>query len=40
MHPITALAKKTVETYVNTGKTPPVPKTLTPEMEESFCIYP
>jgi AmmeMemoRadiSam system protein A len=39
MHPITALAKKTVETYVNTRKTPPVPKTLTTEMEESAGVF-
>jgi AmmeMemoRadiSam system protein A len=39
MHPITTLAKKTVETYVKTGKTPPVPANLTPEMEEKAGVF-
>lgn len=33
MHPLTKLAKKTVETYVKEGKIP-VPEELTPEMKE------
>ena len=39
MHPITTLAKNTVETYVKTGKTPLMPKTLTPEMEEKAGVF-
>jgi AmmeMemoRadiSam system protein A len=39
MHPITTLAKNTVETYIKTGKTPPVPKTLSPEMEEKAGVF-
>jgi AmmeMemoRadiSam system protein A len=39
MHPITALAKKTVETYTRTGKTPVLPKTLTPEMQERAGVF-
>jgi AmmeMemoRadiSam system protein A len=39
MHPITTLAKMTVESYVKTGKTPPVPPTLTPEMGEKAGVF-
>jgi AmmeMemoRadiSam system protein A len=39
MHPITTLAKKTVETYIKTGKTPPAPAALTPEMGEKAGVF-
>ena len=39
MHPIAALAKETVETYIKTGKRPSLPKTLTPEMKESAGVF-
>ena len=39
MHPITALAKKTVETYIQTGKRPSPPKTLTPEMKAPAGVF-
>ncbi len=39
MHPIAALAKKTVETYIKTGKRPSPPKELTPEMKEQAGVF-
>ena len=39
MHPITALAKKTVETYIKTGKKPTPPKELIPEMKEQAGVF-
>ena len=39
MHPIVALAKKTVETYVRTGKRISSPKTLSPEMKEQAGVF-
>jgi AmmeMemoRadiSam system protein A len=39
MHPIVALAKKTVETYARTGKRINPPKTLTPEMKEQSGVF-
>jgi AmmeMemoRadiSam system protein B/AmmeMemoRadiSam system protein A len=39
MHPLTALAKATVETYVREGKRPPLPKELTPEMKEEAGVF-
>ncbi len=39
MHPIAALAKETVETYVRTGKKPSPPKQLTPEMREKAGVF-
>jgi AmmeMemoRadiSam system protein A len=39
MHPIVALAKKTVETYVRTGKRINPPKTLSPEMKEQAGVF-
>jgi len=39
MHPLTALAKETVETYVRKGKTPEPPKELTPEMKEKAGVF-
>ncbi len=39
MHPIAALAKETVETYVKTGKKPAPPKELTPEMKEKAGVF-
>ena len=39
MHAIVALAKKTVETYVRTGKRINPPKTLTPEMKEQAGVF-
>jgi AmmeMemoRadiSam system protein B/AmmeMemoRadiSam system protein A len=38
-HPLVALAKKTVETYVREGKAPPPPRTLTPEMKEKAGVF-
>ena len=38
MHPLTRLAKKTVETYVKEGKTPQ-PEELTPEMRERAGVF-
>ncbi len=39
MHPIAALAKKTVDTYIKTGKRPAAPKELTPEMKEQAGVF-
>jgi len=39
MHPLTALAKETVETYVKEGKKPSPPKELTPEMREKAGVF-
>jgi len=39
MHPIAALAKKTVETYIRTGKRPSPPKELTPEMKAQAGVF-
>jgi MEMO1 family protein len=39
MDPIVALAKKTVETYIKTGTTPPLPKALTPAMKEQAGVF-
>jgi len=39
LHPLTALAKETVETYVREGKTPPPPQELTPEMQEKAGVF-
>jgi AmmeMemoRadiSam system protein B/AmmeMemoRadiSam system protein A len=39
MHPIAALAKETVETYVRHGKRPPLPVELTPEMKEKAGVF-
>jgi AmmeMemoRadiSam system protein B/AmmeMemoRadiSam system protein A len=39
LHPIAALAKDTVETYVKTGKTPAPPEDLTPEMKAKAGVF-
>jgi AmmeMemoRadiSam system protein A len=39
MHPITALAKETVEKYVREGKRPAPPAELTPEMKEKAGVF-
>ncbi|MBN1161513.1 MAG: AmmeMemoRadiSam system protein B [Dehalococcoidales bacterium] len=39
MHPIAALAKETVETYVKTGKVPAPPEDLTPEMKAKAGVF-
>ncbi len=39
MHPITALAKETVETYVKTGKRPSPPEKLIPEMKQPAGVF-
>jgi AmmeMemoRadiSam system protein A len=39
MHPLAALAKNTVETYVMTGVKPPPPSELTPEMREKAGVF-
>lgn len=39
MDPIVALAKETVETYVKTGKKPPLPKELAPEMQDRAGVF-
>ena len=39
MHPLTKLAKQTVETYVTEGKTIQPPDELTPEMEERAGVF-
>ena len=39
MHPIVALAKRTVDNYVKTGKRIAPPKTLTPEMKERAGVF-
>jgi hypothetical protein len=38
-HPLAALAKETVETYVREGKKPAPPKPLTPEMKEKAGVF-
>jgi len=39
LHPIAALAKETVETYIREGKRPSSPKNLTPEMKEKAGVF-
>lgn len=39
MHPIAVLAKKTVDTYIKTGKRPAAPEKLTPEMKEKAGVF-
>jgi AmmeMemoRadiSam system protein B/AmmeMemoRadiSam system protein A len=39
LHPIVALAKDTVERYVNEGKRPSPPSTPTPEMQEAAGVF-
>jgi AmmeMemoRadiSam system protein A len=39
MHPITELAKETVETYVKSGKRLTTPKNLTPEMKQQAGVF-
>ena len=39
MHPITELAKETVETYVKSGKRLTTPKNLTPEMQQRAGVF-
>lgn len=39
MHPLAALARETVETYVREGKTPPPPEDLTPEMKDEAGVF-
>jgi AmmeMemoRadiSam system protein A len=39
MHPITALAKETVEVYTKTGKRLAAPKNLTPEMQQQAGVF-
>ena len=39
MHPLAALAKETVETYVREGKKPSPPQELTPEMQEKAGVF-
>ena len=39
MHPLAALARETVETYVRDGKTPPLPDNPTPEMREKAGVF-
>jgi AmmeMemoRadiSam system protein A len=39
MHPITALAKETVEVYTKTGKRLVAPKNLTPEMQQQAGVF-
>jgi AmmeMemoRadiSam system protein B/AmmeMemoRadiSam system protein A len=39
MHPIAALAKETVETYIREGKRPALPKNLTPEMKQTAGVF-
>lgn len=39
MHPIAALAKETVETYIREGKRPSPPKNLTPEMKSKAGVF-
>ena len=39
IHPLAALAKKTVEGYTRTGKVPQPPKTLTPGMQEKAATF-
>jgi AmmeMemoRadiSam system protein B/AmmeMemoRadiSam system protein A len=39
LHPIAALARETVETYVREGTRPPLPAELTPEMKEKAGVF-
>jgi AmmeMemoRadiSam system protein A len=39
MHPITELAKETIETYVKSGKRLTTPKNLTPEMKQQAGVF-
>jgi AmmeMemoRadiSam system protein B/AmmeMemoRadiSam system protein A len=39
LHPLTALAKETVETFVRKKKTPPPPENPTPEMREKAGVF-
>jgi AmmeMemoRadiSam system protein A len=39
MHPITELAKETIETYVKSGKRLSTPKNLTPEMKQQAGVF-
>jgi len=39
MSPLVKLARETVETYVKQGKTPELPKELTPEMKEKAGVF-
>jgi AmmeMemoRadiSam system protein B/AmmeMemoRadiSam system protein A len=39
LHPIAALAKETVETYIREGKRPSTPKNLTPEMKQKAGVF-
>jgi AmmeMemoRadiSam system protein A len=39
MHPLTALAKETVETFVREGKRPSLPQELTTEMKEKAGVF-
>ena len=39
MNPIVELAKKTVETYVKTGKKPASPAEIAPEMMEKAGVF-
>jgi AmmeMemoRadiSam system protein B/AmmeMemoRadiSam system protein A len=39
MHPIAALAKETVDTYIREGKKPSLPKNLTPEMKQRAGVF-
>ena len=39
MHPLAALARETVETYVREGKTPPPPAAPTPEMQAQAGVF-
>jgi AmmeMemoRadiSam system protein B/AmmeMemoRadiSam system protein A len=39
LHPIAALAKETVETYVKTGKRPVPPKNLAPKMKQKAGVF-
>jgi AmmeMemoRadiSam system protein A len=39
MHPVTALAKETVDKYIRDGKRLPLPRELTPEMKERAGVF-
>lgn len=39
MHPFVKLAKKTVEEYVKTGKIPPTPEKIPPEMQKKAGVF-
>lgn len=39
MHPYVELAKKTVEEYIRTGKTPSVPEQIPPDMTEKAGVF-